>query len=67
MTREFRIRYSPSGWSAELRFDATDEELRAANIAPGWHSFKRSIAREIVDRAAMLAYTQAPEPKRFLK
>jgi hypothetical protein len=66
MTQEFRVRHTSYGWCAELRFDATDDELAAAGILPGWHPFKRSVRRETVDAAAALAFEQAAHPKRFL-
>jgi hypothetical protein len=52
---EYRIIEEEGLWVAQLRFTAPDEELRAASILPGWHSFKASTSRAVVERAVAMS------------
>ena len=61
MIREFRLRETCTGWIAEMRFDAPDEELWAIGILPGWHVFKRSKTRDVAEKVAKQAFDQADE------
>lgn len=56
--REFRIVRDHGRWSAQVRFTASDAELREQSILPGWHTFRSSRHLGVAKRSIELAKTE---------